>query len=281
VAAALERLAPEQIVVTSRTPESLADIAERGVAVRFADFNSPDTLQDAFRGVDRLLMVSASNATGKRHDQHSTAVDAAKSAGVSRIGFTSMPNVDRPGHPSGLAAQEYRDAEVVIEASGLEYVLLRVAPYTELNAVERMLTAVRTGVLRMNTGAGRVAFISRADVGASVVAALLSEDFTADIVDITGSALHTFADVVTEVSAVVGKTIRYDVIGDDEYRADLLAAGDSELLAEAVAGLGKAIRTGYFEVRTDHAAKLLGREPRALADVVADNAHALRANLGE
>ncbi|MDX6259504.1 MAG: hypothetical protein QOH84_1192 [Kribbellaceae bacterium] len=280
IEAALEHVGPEQVVVTTRTPGLLTDLAERGVDVRFGDFDQPASLKEAFHGVDRLLMISASNATGRRQDEHSAALEVGRAAGVSRVAFTSMPNVDKADHPSGLAAEEYRDAELAIINSGLDYVLLRVAPYAELNAVERMMVPARTGALRINTGDGRAAFISRSDVGAAAVAALISDDYSRSLVDLTGSVTHTFGDIAALVGEVLGSPLRYEAVSDAEYKAELLAVGDSPLLAEAVAGLGKAIRTGYFEVVADDAAHLLGRAPLSLEQVIDRNADVLRAAAG-
>jgi uncharacterized protein YbjT (DUF2867 family) len=146
---ALESVAASDLVVTTRTPENLAGLTARGADVRFADFDRPDSLRSALDGVDQLLVVSASNATGKRHDEHSAAVAAARAAGVRRILFTSMPNVDDHSHPSGLVADEYRDAEQMIAASGLLYTILRVAPYAELNAVERFVLFTEAALVGM------------------------------------------------------------------------------------------------------------------------------------
>jgi NAD(P)H dehydrogenase (quinone) len=272
--AALDRNAANQIVATTRNPEALSEYRDQGVSVRFADFDQADSLESAFAGVDKLLIVSATNATGKRGDEHENAVNAARSVGVSRLVFTSMPNVDRADHPSGLSAQEYRAAEVAIEASGMDHLVLRVSPYTELNAVERMLTAVATGTLKMNTGNGRAAFISRQDVGRATAAALTSD--LSGIVDLTGPELRDFADVTRAVSELLGRPIVYDSIDDESYHELLLAAGDSQLLADAVAGLGRAIRSGYFEVLTDTAKQLLGRPPLSMEQVLADNEAELR-----
>ena len=74
----------DRLIVTSRTPESLADLAARGVTVRAADFDQPATLAAAFAGADRLLLVStdALMEPGKRLAQHRAAVQAAADVGV-------------------------------------------------------------------------------------------------------------------------------------------------------------------------------------------------------
>lgn len=278
---ALTMTAPENLVVTTRTPEALGGFADRGVSVRHGDFDQPSTLPTAFNGIDRLLMVSASNATGKRHDEHAAAIDAAVAAGVQRIVFTSMPNVDDVSHPSGLIAEEYRDAEDMVKASGLTYTILRVSFYAELHAMERTSEFAREGpTLPMNTGEGKVAFISRRDVAASAAAALVADAYPNATIDITGPRLYTFRDVAAMISDVVGRTVEYRVVSDEEFHSALLADDVPPLLADLISGAGRAIREGYYEVLTDHATELLGRNPVPLEDVLAEHAAELRAAFG-
>src|ERR1700722_6855793 len=122
-AALLERVPASQVVLTTRTPSALASQAALGVAVRHADFDHPQTLAPAFSGVDRVLIISASNATGKREDQHNAAVRAAEDASVEHIVFTSMPRVDAVSHPAGLPAREYRAAEKSLKRTGVSWTI--------------------------------------------------------------------------------------------------------------------------------------------------------------
>src|SRR5581483_6778008 len=78
----LERVDPSELVLVTRTPEALDAYAARGVSVRRGDFDEPDSLREAYRGVDRLLLISGADV-GRRVAQHSAAVDAAKDAGAS------------------------------------------------------------------------------------------------------------------------------------------------------------------------------------------------------
>ena len=50
------------IVAIVRIREKVADLAERGVDVRVADYTQPETLRTALAGVNRLLLVSSSAA---------------------------------------------------------------------------------------------------------------------------------------------------------------------------------------------------------------------------
>lgn len=52
--------APSEIVAAVRSPEKAAALADRGVTVRKADYDQPETLRSAFEGVERLLLISSS-----------------------------------------------------------------------------------------------------------------------------------------------------------------------------------------------------------------------------
>jgi NAD(P)H dehydrogenase (quinone) len=270
VEAALERVPSWELVITTRTPDSLRDYAERGVEVRFADFDQPESLPLAFAGIERMFMISASNATGKRYDQHNAAINAARNAGVQRLVFPSMPKVDDPQHPIGLVAAEYRDAEELLERSGLPYTVLRDAPYSELHVIERFTPALAAGEMRINTVGGKAAFVARADVArAAIVAALADgEQHVGQIYDITGPELLTFEQVAQLLAEVSGRELSYVEIDDKTFAEETEAAGVPELMVEALTGMGRAVREGYFAVQTDDYAKITGSDPLPLREVL-------------
>src|SRR5690606_2505644 len=93
VAGLLEKVPPREIVALARNPAKAQDLAQRGVEVRLADYDKPDTLEPALAGVDRLVMISASEV-GKRVAQHRAVVDAAKGAKVGVVAYTSLLRAD-------------------------------------------------------------------------------------------------------------------------------------------------------------------------------------------
>lgn len=76
-----------------RNPEKVADLAVRGVQVRQADYDQPASLAAAFKGADKLLLISASEV-GRRVPQHRAVIDAAKAAGVGLLAYTSILHAD-------------------------------------------------------------------------------------------------------------------------------------------------------------------------------------------
>ncbi|MHA1567337.1 MAG: NmrA family NAD(P)-binding protein, partial [Alphaproteobacteria bacterium] len=87
------------IIAVTRSPENLADLADKGVEIRKGDFNDPASLGTAFAGGRRLLIISIDDLTpGARLAAHRKAVAAAKEAGIAHIVYTSLtnPNEDNP-----------------------------------------------------------------------------------------------------------------------------------------------------------------------------------------
>lgn len=113
--------AASDVVATARDLGAIADLSALGVTTRRADYTDPASLKEAFAGVDRVLLVSSS-AVGERVPQHANVVDAARSAGVELLAYTSITRADT----STLAlAAEHRATEELLVASGLPVVLLR------------------------------------------------------------------------------------------------------------------------------------------------------------
>ena len=123
----LETEAPGQIIAAVRNPAKAADLAGRGVQVREADYNRPETLEAAFVAADRLLLISSSEVDG-RLPQHRAVIEAARRAGVALIAYTSMLRGDTS--PAKLA-REHRETEQLLFASNVPSVVLRNGWYTE------------------------------------------------------------------------------------------------------------------------------------------------------
>jgi len=108
-----------------------AKAADLGVSAREADYSRPDTLPAALAGVDTLLLISSSEV-GQRAAQHRAVIDAARSAGVRRIVYTSLLRADTS--TLSLAA-EHVETEAMLRDSGIAHTLLRNSWYIENHTV--------------------------------------------------------------------------------------------------------------------------------------------------
>lgn len=250
----LKTVPPAQIVAAVRSVEKAADLAAAGVQVREADYDRPATLAAAFRGADKLLLISA-NEVGRRLPQHRAIIDAAKQAGVRLIAYTSLLRADSSPLP---LAQEHKETEALLEASGIPTVLLRNGWYTE-NYLASVPTALQFGVVLGSAGAGRIASAARQDYADAAVAVLTRDDQAGRVYELAGDAAYTLEEFAAEIAQQSGKPVAYRNLAEADFKAALAGAGLpgalAALLAESDTGASKG---GLFEARGD-LRELIGR----------------------
>jgi NAD(P)H dehydrogenase (quinone) len=260
----LDRVPDGEVVLVTRRPDALADLADAGASVRHGDFDQPNSLPGAFAGVDRLLLISA-DVLGNRVAQHTAAIDAAAQAGVGHVLYTSGLNA---GSALPLVvSHDHGATEEAIRARGLRWTALRNGLYAE-SQVAAVARAVASGHLVHNNGDGATAYVSRDDCAAAAAAALTGDGHEDRVYDITGPELVTQAQVAALASEITGRPVEPVAIDDEEATLGLMAVGLPADTAKAIASFGTAIREGVLEVLSTHVEDLTGRPPRSLREVL-------------
>jgi len=252
------------IVAGARSPEKVADLAALGVRVREADYDKPATLAEAFAGVDRLLLISAS-VVGIRVPQHTNAVNAAVAAGVSLIAYTSAPYADDTDLP---IAPEHRATEEVIRASGVPFCFLRNSWYVE-NYTENLAPALQHGAILGAAGAGKVSAAPRADFAAAAAAVLAGDGHDGTVYELGGDQPFTLAELAAEVSRQSGTEVAYRDLPPEEYARALIGLGLPDGYAHVLAGSDVSLKEGRLLVETGDLSRLIGRPTTPLAESVA------------
>ena len=258
----LERGIPaEQITATGRRTETLADLEEKGVKVRRADYTDPASLSEAFAGADRVLLVSSSEV-GQRTQQHANAIKAAKEAGVGLIAYTSIPKADTS---SLLLAEEHRATEQLLAESGVPHVVLRNSWYIE-NYTGQLPVYLEHGIAGA-AGEGRISAATRADF-AEAAAVAVSEDGHAGAVYELGGEAFTMAELADVVSVAARRSVGYTDMPVEQYTQVLVGAGLPEPVAAVFADGDRGAAEGELYVDSGDLEKLLGRPATPLKDAV-------------
>jgi NAD(P)H dehydrogenase (quinone) len=264
----VERIPPADVVLVTRHPDALRGMADAGVTVRYGDFDEPDSLSEAFAGGERMLLISTL-AVGRRTPQHRAAIEAARAAGLKHLVYTSFPN-PKPTHPVGPIATEHGETEEILNASGLDWTVLRNGTYAELQVMPGAL-AVAGGKLYTNAGDGRLVPVSRDDCAAAAAAVLTTDGHTGMTYDITGSEALSQMELADLLSEVSGRHVELAPIGDRMLTWGLTRNGAPKPVARAIVAFGRAIREGYYDVVDPAVSELTGRAPRTLRDVLIAN----------
>jgi NAD(P)H dehydrogenase (quinone) len=237
IKALLARGVPAQhLILVSRTPDSLADYAKQGAAVRFGDFTKPESLPEAFAGGTRMLLISIGFGGGfTRPFAHKQAIDAAVKAGVKHIVYTSYVAISK-GDKVGLAADHY-ETEQILKKSGVKWTFLRNSIYMD-GLVPQAAKALVDGYVTVTTPVGsKIGYVTRADCAAAAAAVLTTPGHENKAYDITGPELIGPREIATAATAVTGKPVAI-TLGDPNVKARAPFGGPAvEVVSTAVADL--------------------------------------------
>jgi len=261
----LEHMPASAITVAVRDPARAGRFAERGVAVRRGDYADPASLPAAFADADQLLLVSSSDPGADAVSLHRAAIEAAVTAGVGRILYTSHQGAaaDSPFGP----ARDHAATEALLAGSGVPWTSLRNGFYT--HSLSWLAGPWReTGVITVPAD-GPVSWTAREDAAEAAATIIASNGAHEGPVTLTASAAPTFEDVARIASELTGRTIMRQVMETDEWVASQIAAGRPDFVARFTLGMYRAAHEGFFAGVDPLLGTLLGRAPQTVAQVLA------------
>ena len=265
IAALLKKVPPSGIIAAVRNVEKARDIAASGVQVRRADYDQPETWDNALKGVDKVLLISSSEV-GQRTKQHRAVIDAARRRGVKLLAYTSVLRADTS--PLGLAA-EHKSTEALIRASGVPCTLLRHGWYTE-NYTAGIPGALARGAVYGCAGGGRIASATRADYAEAAAAVLTAENQAGRVYELAGDTAYTLAELAAEISRQSGKSIGYVNLTEAGYKDLLVKAGLPEAVAALIADSDSGVSRGALFDDGHQLSRLINRPTTSVTTSVAE-----------
>ena len=235
-----------------------------GVETARAEFSDAEACREAFAGADALLLVSAGEAED-RLAQHRTAIDAAVAAGVGHVLYTSF--LAAGADAEFTLARDHGATEEMLRGSGLAWTFLRDSFYADV----LLDFAGPDRVIRGPGGTGRCAFVARRDV-AEVATRILRDPapWAGRTLDLTGPVSVSLAEATLLMTRARGEEYEYVDETPAEARASRAPYGAPEWQVDAWISTYTAIASGALDVVGDGVREVLGREPTAIAEAVAD-----------
>lgn len=265
----LERGYAGKIIAGSRHPEKLSFA---GVETRRADYGDVPGFIKALEGVDRLLLISIDVLGPSRLALQTSAVAAAKAAGVKHIVYTSMP-APEPSSPV-LFAPEHFGTEEAIKANGIGYTILRMNWYAE-NLLSSLPSSLASGKWYTSAGEGVLAHVTREDTARAAAGALLSGDASRTLT-VTGPEALTTREIAAIASEVTGRSIEVVDVNDEQLAAGAIAAGVPAPVVDGfIVPFDVNTRLGRVALTTNAVELLWGEKPQTLREFLSANRSAL------
>ncbi|PXW98856.1 NmrA family NAD(P)-binding protein [Mycolicibacterium moriokaense] len=233
--------------------------APEGVDVAVGDLTQPQTLPQAFAGVQRAFLL-APFPFPEAEKMEINAFVAAEQAGVEHFVYLSNFGAGRFEGDlwAGHGANEWR-----LRALRSTWTILR--PVRFMSSLPFVWTSVLDKGRLLEPHAGRnVVVIDPSDVGAVAARVMTEPGHEGKIYELSGQTL-TGSEIAAQISAALGRTIRFVDASDDETRHDLVASGLPLQIVDATLMYFETVRAGLW-YETSAVADLLGRPPRSYAD---------------
>lgn len=255
--------------------------------IRKGDFKQPDTLDAAFKGGDKLLIVSYPTINHEiRVKSHKAAIDAAKRVGIKHIYYTSLAFA---GDSKAAVMQAHIDTEAYLRNSGLTYTIIREGIYSESFPLYfGYWNPSRGDEARVPYGDGGIAWVCREDLGEGTAKLMVAVRTRCTIgplfVAYTDIASHqdthknetvlfsgSRAITLSEIADMITKFLNLDpplklkIISEDEYVAS--NEGGEELLRKWATTFPALVR-GELAVVDPLLKDILGRELKPFEETV-------------
>ena len=227
----------------------------------------PESLKSAFKGVEKLMIVSAHAFTDRKTAQGNV-IDAAADAGVGHV--VSMSILRKPGSklvmPEITAEDKY--IEDKLRKSGLNATFVYHPPFIDVLGFYVGFKAQETGVNIPVPGYGKFGPASRDDLGAAHASILTNKGHDGKSYQLYGAPAVSFRDVAAIISKLTNKPVAYKQITDEAFTDTIKAAGLPEFLAPFAIRWIKGMDNGEWEPDTDDLEKLLGRKPASTEETM-------------
>ena len=241
-----------QVVALARTPANAVDL---GVEVRPGNYDEPDELEKSLQSADVVLLVSGMDAPAKRIEQHRNVIEAARSAGVGKIVYTSVQGAEA-GTAFSPVVQSNRQTEQDVRDSGLEWVIGRNGIYIEPD-LEYIDNYAAAGGITNCAGDGRCGYTTRAELAYAYAQMLTDDRHDGRTYNLHGEPI-TQTDLAEYLNEAFGTHRSYTPMTVEEYRNDRVAEL-GEFIGSVIAGIYEGIREGAADNPSDYA-EAAGRE---------------------
>lgn len=248
---------PNQFVVTSSSSKGVLELEEKGLEARIANFNDPHSLELAFKGIKKLLLISTMDPN--RALQHKNVIDAASKQGVEHIVYTSLAIKDIETSAVKDLMISHFETENYIKQSGITYTILRNTMYAD--ALTQILgeNALHRNI-NLPGGKGSVPYVLRREMGEATANLLLEEGHYNKTYNIVGSQMYSYKDVANALQNLGKENILYNDVSEDDFVKNLKVIGLPDFAIYLHAGTIKDIKNTQYEIDSNITELLLGRK---------------------
>ncbi|ORX84140.1 NAD(P)-binding protein [Anaeromyces robustus] len=263
-------VSPSDIIAIYRNEEKALPLKDRGLEIRYGDYQKEDFSEKVFEGAEKLLFVSGLDEDSfKRIQDHMVVIDAARKVGLKQIVYTSIANPENSifHHENVHLATEF-----AIKAAKIPYTFLRNTFYLQYFVVQKDLKrSVDSGIFYSLSKGKKINLVTREDMAKAAAVVLTTEGHINKTYEITAPEAYSYKDICDTLADVTGKKIEFVETTKEEYVAYLDKIGVPKQFQQWDTGFAQiGYSSGWAEKTSPDLANLIGKEnittPRQLIE---------------
>jgi len=248
----------------ARSPEKAKSRLGPAVEVVRGDFDRPESLNVALRGVDRMFLLSSPDE--RAAILQGNAIDAAVRAGVGHI--VKLSAVESVSNSSCRLLRVHAEIERKLEASGVPYTNLR--PHSFMQATFASAATIASQGVMYGPPAGAFPSVDVRDIAVVAAEVLTTSGHEGVTYTITGPEALTYAQMASKIGAAIGRPVQFVEVPPAAVREALVAKGVSAWIADGLIELFALYSTGRASFITDVVETVGKKQPTTFDEFARD-----------
>jgi uncharacterized protein YbjT (DUF2867 family) len=240
------------------------------------DYDKPENLSSAFKGVDKLFLLT--HPSPKTVEHESNLVNEAKKSGVRYIVKQSVMGADLKADVEVMRL--HRQAEQIIEESKIPYTFLRPNEFMQNFVNFHRHSIKNNNAFYLPAHDAKVSIVDVRDIAEVAVKALTDNNGNGIHYDkahlITGLEAISYHYAAEILTTATGRKVDYVSISDEEARGGMKEMGMNDWLINTILELYNYYRKGYASYVSSAVEEVTGRKPITFAQFAKDYAEAFK-----
>ncbi len=271
-----------KLIAGTRDAEKAGHFKSKGVQIRQMNYNDPESLVNGFEGVERVVFLPSFDDREERQQQGINAIRAAESAGVSQFVIVSIMDT-RLDSPLSFA-RAYGVMEETLKTSTLDWTILQTSMYTD-NLAEQFPVWLERKELVTAAAQGKISYVSRDDIAASIVGVLTSPivSHAKETYTLTGPEAHSYEEIAVIIRQLFNTELSVKHVTVEKFAADIkekwgLAYDGAHMhVIRATPYFQLVFSQGFMSKITDHVKQLSGKDAESVVEWLKRNVPELSA----
>ena len=258
----LKEVAAKNIIATVRDLKKREKFKEKGIEVRLADYSKPETLKEAFKGVDKILFISSIPGQAvSREMQHKNVVEAAKACNVKFIVYTSIIKGDKN---EALLSADHKYTEKIIKESGIKHTFCRNNWYYENDELLWKLCGKEGKIMYDALGNQKIGYALRREYAEAAAKALAHKN-PKEIYELTGKP-RNLKEIGEAIKKITNKDFKIVEVSKEQMAEKMKEERYPELIIGTWSFMINDYLKGCLNFESDDFAEILGRQLTSLED---------------